>query len=219
MNVIKPLWVAECYKHAEATNGQAEAIPLKPRYMLHANEQTQAEFKKEFDRFGDSFYKYASPLEILEIMKDVDVSTSDASISDDQIRALEAELGLELPWSMFHGYTMLMVDVFDKDDLKHVSGIGMATALLIGGGGEQVDMVDHSEKTHVVVSRGNKSLAEVLKSLEEMHLDVRRDDAVPIVDASWVIDSHNEGRVLLDSNGAIPNAYLVYRQEDRLELL
>jgi hypothetical protein len=95
----------------------------------------------------------------------------------------------------------------------------MATALLIRGGGEQVDMVDHSEKTHVVVSRGNKSPAEVLKSLEEMHLDVRRDDAVPIVDASWVIDSHNEGRVLLDSNGAIPNAYLVYRQEDRLELL
>jgi hypothetical protein len=112
-------------------------------------------------------------------------------------------------WSIFSGYKMLMVDLSDVNDLTHVSRLKLASGCLIAGGGEEVTMSNQHEKTHVVVESAEIGSEEVSRLLKQRH--VRFDGStVQVVTMDWIVDSFNEGRVLLDDEGAVQDRYVVY---------
>ncbi len=164
--------------------------------------QTEEDFRCRFNQFGNSYTDNLTGTDLMDILADqgnpvwiTELEKPENFISEAQVHNLQAELNAcyedeegvpppPLAWSMFDGYKALMVDVFEHDDLTHVSWcLGMASACLIGGGGEEITMgIRQHEATHIFVDRGNKSSEQVLKILEERRVHWR--NSVKIVDAS-----------------------------------
>ncbi|CAG9313591.1 unnamed protein product [Blepharisma stoltei] len=63
LDILSPDWLVDCVKYQEK-------MELRPKYVLHASDETRNYFEKEFTKYGDSLsIPYRSVDELLEIAK------------------------------------------------------------------------------------------------------------------------------------------------------
>jgi DNA ligase-4 len=66
VDIIRPEWVLSCVE-------QKEIVPLRPKYMLFASARTEAEFERNYSRFGDGYYQdYRNGRELMDVARSVD---------------------------------------------------------------------------------------------------------------------------------------------------
>jgi DNA ligase-4 len=174
-NIIKPSWLLDCVKQSEIDLGRPTLLlPLEPHHIEYTVTADEGKFDGNVDEFGDSYTRDIGPDDLRALFMKMPAMTGHG-YQPDQILAQLAESGHELdalPGLMFHG----TVAVFKDVAAEHVRLFEFAGGMV--GQGLEDDCV-----THVVVSRGHKSLGEVRRAISSRHQLPR------IVTDEWVGES------------------------------
>jgi len=113
VSIIKPEWIHACVKHSTL-------LPFKPKHMLHANQEMQEQFEREFTSYGDGFYAlYNDPaeyneMEIPEQRLDAVIDSWGRSWFDSIPSELRETLG-GLPQYRYYGCLFFVYDSTDYD--------------------------------------------------------------------------------------------------------
>ena len=70
VQIVRPVWLFDCIAQAEADGPAREPyrLPLEPRHLLLASEETEEWAKKNVDEYGDSYARDVGPDELREIV-------------------------------------------------------------------------------------------------------------------------------------------------------
>ncbi|CAO3595413.1 unnamed protein product [Absidia cylindrospora] len=105
-NIIMPQWIFDCV----AAN---QILPLSPKYMLYATDQTKKEFSIKMDKYGDSYMEYATDESLKEIWDDIPSNIRKIDVDDIRQKYFSND---GFPGMFFYGVHAYF---YNKDQQQH----------------------------------------------------------------------------------------------------
>ncbi|GAO45821.1 hypothetical protein G7K_0070-t2 [Saitoella complicata NRRL Y-17804] len=197
-DIIKPAWVLDSIE-------AGYPLPLEPRYIYFATEQTVREMKENVDEFGDSYTTEIKVEELSNVLDNVNVDIDKVGDREEIIRDFMEEYGEEevLPGWLFARCTVYLdtPQLGQKYGLAEASQDGkredvnrlylVSTTLAFAGAHICTDFYDN-DITHVVVDPSDRSRLRKLRARLAL-----RDKQPRVVSAAWVEECWKE-KTLLD---------------------
>ncbi|KAM9766683.1 DNA ligase 4 isoform 2-T4 [Menidia menidia] len=172
-DVVRASWLLECLAAA------GEPLPWQPRHMIHASPPTRAHFAREYDAFGDSYFRDTDPGQLGEVFARMGATaTARAAPVAVDAAAVERRYGWDdLATSMFRPFTAYV-------DGAH---LGVAALEFRFHGGRLATEAEEGV-SHVVVGGDGR-----LEELRALRRSFRR--KFRIVGEKWVRDSITAGHL------------------------
>lgn len=178
-NIIKPYWLLECIKQAEADVGRPNILlPFEPRHVLFNKAEDEESFEHNIDEYGDSFARDVDIEELEDLIAHMPKFENDDYDADDIMDELFDDDVLEGPGCMFRN---LRICIAGEDPRLEA-----AKRIVLFAGAQLAESVNDEGLTHVVVNDRDR-MKELGKRIA-MHRRPAR-----IVTSEWVTSSLREG--------------------------
>ncbi|KAL8944732.1 MAG: hypothetical protein Q9216_000301 [Gyalolechia sp. 2 TL-2023] len=213
VDIIRPSWIFDCIKQAEAERGKSPLLlPPEPRHLFSTFDGTNQMPETNVDKFNDSFARDITTVElrcVLDAMPAKDELPLDPDVIKTQIKEHDHEFGNLLGW-LFEGLVSFLdsgQESFDSiqrgDQMSQMLGTSepeMVEAYRLArfAGARVVDRIEDDGITHVIIGRDSSRLASIRQTLSLTTKPLPR-----IVTTAWIRDSWKE-KTLLDEERYAP---------------
>ncbi|KAL2075322.1 hypothetical protein VTL71DRAFT_265 [Oculimacula yallundae] len=194
-NILKPAWVFDALKQAEADGPDRPRylLPFEPNHVYHMLDSSQDDFQNNVDVYGDSYARDTN-VDELKVLVDYMIHPKNSSFSADEFLTQLEEHGRglgETTGSMLRGCVVKFVASGQEDTDKDIDLLIARNRLLFSGG--KVAESDEDEGiTHFVMVDEDRALIKEVRQRVSLSKKVPR-----IVGMKWLQDSWEE-KTLMD---------------------